>query len=397
MDLIRKIFNRKFVYFYSFLLLLLVFLYFYNRYDQEEISYALIYIIFGMLISLFYILKDFIYTPDKLNYRQIIMQDALFNHKGEIIEEFEAYPLYQEFVTFHLNRKSEDPYSDTVTSLQAVRFIKNRMIDSLFIPIHPTDPLLDKYTLPLNEAIGRFLRYAGDRPIIIYNQPFTHTYLNIKLDKEVHISFIDAMKMSKDLYGIANKPLSLVRKYLKLYNLEGDYVSDAKVIGAIYLDYIYTVSKYRTKEARRTGKKAFPMEKAPLAETPSVIKQKEAMLPTITEPPVSEKKKAVLSTVTEPPVKEQQSVKEVKEAKEPKGITVKVPEEERRIISHEEPEKKLKASFDPELLNNFGKSISGKLTHTFNQIKSKFEVMNDRRRTEKKEHTSEDESHNSNK
>lgn len=382
MDLIKKIFNRKFIYFYSFLLLLLVFLYFNNKYDKPEISYALIYIIFGMLISLFYILKDFIYTPDRLNYKQIIMQDALFNHKGEIIEEFEAYPLYQEFVTFHLNRKSEDPYNDTVTSLQAVRFIKNRMIDSLFIPIHPTDPLLAKYTIPLNEAIGRFLRYAGDRPIIIYNQPFTHTYLNIKLDKEVHISFIDAMKMSKDLYGIANKPLSLVKKYLRLYNLEGDYVSDAKVIGAIYLDYIYTVSRYRNKEARRSGSKGASLEKAPAVLESPVVKQKESTIPKVTEPALLSESTVTKSVVSEPPVSEPLVKAEPPLKKETKGITASVPEEERRIIKHEEPERKPRTSLDPELLNNLGKSLTGKFKHTLNRIKAKYEGMTEKRNAE---------------
>lgn len=253
MDILKKVFNRKFIYAYIFLLLLLVFLYFNNKYQKDEIFYGMIYILVGFMISLFYVLKDFIYTPDRLQYKQVIMEDALFNHKGEIIEDFEAYPLYDEFIAFHLSRKDEDPYNDTVTSLQAVRYKKSKMIDSLYIPLKPEDPLLTKYVIPLNEAIGRFLRYADSLPIIIYNQPFTHTYLNIKLDKEVHISFIDAMKMSKDLYGITNKPISHLQKYLGFYNLGGDLVKDAKVVGAIYLDYIYTVSKHRAKLERKSG------------------------------------------------------------------------------------------------------------------------------------------------
>jgi hypothetical protein len=257
MDILKKVFNRKFLYSYIFLLLLLVFLYFNKKYQKDEIFYGMIYILIGFMISLFYVLKDFIYTPDKLQYKQVIMEDALFNHKGEIIEEFEAYPLYEEFISFHLTRKDEDPYNDTVTSLQAVRYKKSKMIDSLYIPLKPEDPLLSKYVVPLNDAIGRFLRYADGLPIIIYNQPFTHTFLNIKLDKEVHISFIDAMKMSKDLYGIANKPISQLQKYLGFYNLEGDQVKDAKVIGAIYLDYIYTVSKYRAKAEKKASLKSF--------------------------------------------------------------------------------------------------------------------------------------------
>lgn len=253
MDMIKKIFNKKFMYAYIFLILLLIFLYFNKRYDKDEIYFGMIYILIGFMISLFYILKDVIFTPDRLQYKQVIMEDALFNHKGEIIEEFEAYPLYEEFITFHLTRKDEDPYNDTVTSIQAVRYSKSKMVDSLFIPLKPVNPLLGNYTVPLNEAIGRFLRYADSLPIIIYNQPFTHTYLNIKLDKEVHISFIDAMKMSKDLYGISNKPISQIRKYLGFYNLEDDMVKDAKVIGAVYLDYIYTVSKHRAKNQRKSG------------------------------------------------------------------------------------------------------------------------------------------------
>lgn len=254
MNILKKVFNRKFLYAYVFLLLLLVFLYFNKKYQKDEIFYGMIYILIGFMISLFYVLKDFIYTPDKLQYKQVIMEDALYNHKGEIIEEFEAYPLYDEFIAFHLTRKDEDPYNDTVTSLQAVRYKKSKMIDSLYIPLKPEDPLLQRYAIPLNEAIGRFLRYADSLPIIIYNQPFTHTFLNIKLDKEVHISFIDAMKMSKDLYGITNKPISHLQKYLGFYNLEGDVVRDAKVVGAIYLDYIYTVSKHRTKLEKKEGR-----------------------------------------------------------------------------------------------------------------------------------------------
>lgn len=251
MDVIKKIFNKKFIFFYSFLLLLAVFYFYYQRRDEVEILYALLYIFMGLLISLFYLLKDFIYTPDKLSYQNVIMEDALFHHRGEIINDFESYPLYNEFVTFHLKRTSEDPYNDTVQSLEAVRYIKDKMVDSLFIPLDPKDPFLESYTLSLNEAIAKFLIYARNTPIIIYNQPFTHTYLNVKLDKEVHISFIDAMTMSRDLYGFANKPLRTVRKHLGFYRLDEDNVGNAKVVGAIYLDYIYTVTSYKKKEKKR--------------------------------------------------------------------------------------------------------------------------------------------------
>lgn len=251
MELLKKIFNKKFLFMYIFLSLMIVFFYYYKKYDRMEIAYALIYIAIGLFISLFYILKDFIYTPNRMEYKQIIMQDALFNHKGEILDEFEAFPMYKEFIAFHLERKSEDPYDDTVTSLQAVKYINAKMVDSFYVPLTNKDPLVAKYKLPLKEAIGRFISYAGDLPIIIYNQPFTHTYFNVMLDKEIHISFIDAMVMSKDIYGIMNKPLKDVRRYLKLTNLEGDKVGDAKVIGAIYLDYIYTATKYKTSEARK--------------------------------------------------------------------------------------------------------------------------------------------------
>lgn len=251
MELLRKIFNKKFVFVYSFLILLLVFYVFYRQRGQIEIFYGLIYIFMGLLISLFYSLKDFIYTPDRMSYQNIIMEDALFHHRGEIIDDFESYPLYQEFVTFHLKRSSEDPYNDTVVSLEAVRYIKHTMVDSLFIPLNPKDPLMQNYVIPLNEAIAKFLIYARNMPIIIYNQPFTHTYLNVKLDKEVHISFIDAMTMSRDLYGITNKPLIDVKKFLGLHGLANDSVANAKVLGAIYLDYIYTVKVLKHKEKKK--------------------------------------------------------------------------------------------------------------------------------------------------
>lgn len=251
MELAKKILNKKFIFFYSFLILLLVFYRFYRQRGEEEILYGLIYIFMGLVISLFYILKDFIYTPDKISYQNVIMQDALFHHRGEIIDDFESYPLYDEFVTFHLKRTSEDPYNDTVVSLEAVRYIKHTMVDSLFIPLNPKDPLLKSYVLPLNEAIAKFLIYARNTPIIIYNQPFTHTYLNVKLDKEVHISFIDAMTMSRDLYGIFNKPLKDIKKYLGFYGLGNDSVANAKVLGALYLDYIYTVTTYKKREQRK--------------------------------------------------------------------------------------------------------------------------------------------------
>lgn len=377
MNLVKGFFNRKFIFFYSFLLLLIVFLYFNNRYEKQEISYAIIYIIFGMMISLFYILKDFIYNPDRLNYKQVIMEDALFNHKGEIIEEFESYPLYQEFVTFHLSRKTEDPYSETVDSLQAVRYIKNKMIDSLFIPLQTADPLLKNYTLPLNEAIGRFLRYAGDLPIIIYNQPFTHTYLNVKLDKEVHISFIDAMKMSKDLYGIANKPLSHIQKYLKLYNLDRDYVADAKIVGAIYLDYIYTVSRYRSKEAKRLARKGITSTVKPLPEKKPVavktaVSTAQGEVQRIQEKPAYPQKRNLPENekISEKQVyPEKRIVSEDNKPAVTPAFTTKVPEEERRIVSHKETEEPRK--FDPKTLERLGKNLSQKFTQSTSQLKKK--------------------------
>jgi len=408
MNIVKGIFNKKFIFFYSFLLLLIVFLYFNNRYDKEEITYAIIYIFFGMMISLFYILKDFIYSPDRLNYKQVIMEDALFNHKGEIIEEFEAYPLYHEFVTFHLNRKSEDPYRDTVTSIQAVKYINNKMVDSLFIPIDPSDSLLKMYTVPLNEAIGRFLRYAGDLPIIIYNQPFIHTYLNVKLDKEVHISFIDAMKMSKDLYGITNKPLGHIQKYLRLYNLKSDKIEEEKEIDAIYLDYIYTVSKYRTKQARLMSKNGQKLTVQPLPEkAPEVIKltssekKTEAAnvtsseKPEIIKLPASDKKEvmklnspdktteAIKSTSSE-----NYSKTDVMEKKNTKDtsfkIYTKVPEEEKRIIPHSDS-KEWKHEIKNDL-NRFGKSIRQIIADSSNQLQKKLNHKEDALKNKEPDH-----------
>ena len=364
MNIVKGIFNKKFIFFYSFLLLLIVFLYFNNRYDKVEITYAIIYIIFGMMISLFYILKDYIYSPDRLNYKQVIMEDALFNHKGEIIEEFEAYPLYREFVTFHLNRTSEDPYSDTVTSIQAVKYLNNKMVDSLFIPIAPADPLLKKYTIPLNQAVGRFLRYAGDLPIIIYNQPFTHTYLNIKLDKEVHISFIDAMKMSKDLYGITNKPLGHIQKYLRLYNLGSDQVAGAKVIGAIYLDYIYTVSKYRTKQARIMARKGQKMTAQPLPE-----KAPETIRLTSSDKDAKLNGSARSQTTSTP-----ESIE--KNAKEDTSFHFdeKITEQERQLTSHND----VKEEKDTKnRLNLIGKTISQKAADSITHLKKIFSGKED--------------------
>jgi len=408
MNIVKGIFNKKFIFFYSFLLLLIVFLYFNNRYDKEEITYAIIYIFFGIMISLFYILKDYIYSPDRLNYKQVIMEDALFNHKGEIIEEFEAYPLYHEFVTFHLNRKSEDPYRDTVTSIQAVKYINNKMVDSLFIPIDPSDPLLKKYTVPLNEGIGRFLRYAGDLPIIIYNQPFTHTYLNVKLDKEVHISFIDAMKMSKDLYGITNKPLSHIQKYLRLYNLSSDQVAGAKVIGAIYLDYIYTVSKYRTKQARIMSRKGHKMtvqplpEKAPEAikltssekktdlvkvtssKKPEIIKSSASEEKAVIKLNSSDKKAEVIkSTISDSQPKTDVIEKETKtdiiEKTNTKDTSfkfdTKVAEEEKRIVPHSDS-KEWKHEIKNDL-NRFGKSLRHIIADSSSQLQKKLNHKED--------------------
>ncbi len=403
MNIVKGIFNKKFIFFYSFLLLLIVFLYFNNRYDKEEITYAIIYIFFGMMISLFYILKDYIYSPDRLNYKQVIMEDALFNHKGEIIEEFEAYPLYHEFVTFHLNRKSEDPYRDTVISIQAVKYINNKMVDSLFIPLDPSDPLLKKYTVPLNEAIGRFLRYAGDLPIIIYNQPFTHTYLNVKLDKEVHISFIDAMKMSKDLYGITNKPLSHIQKYLRLYNLGSDQVAGAKVIGAIYLDYIYTVSKYRTKQARLQAKKGQKLtvqslpEKSPevikltssekktdfvrmtSSEQPEIIKSPASVKTITSEKTPKEIKSAPSEKVTKPDAIEKSTKTDVTDKSNEKDTAftyeTKVPEEEKRILPHSDS-KEWKQEIRNDL-NRFGKSLHHIIADSSSQLSKKLNHKED--------------------
>lgn len=251
MEVIRKIVNRRFTYLYLFLFFMLLYFYLYNRDGEIEIAYAILYFSMGLLIALFYIFKDMILNPDKLNYKEVLMEKPLYNPKGEILEEFESFPLYREFIAMHLERNDEDPYGAEVTSLQAIRYRNNLMIDSLFIPLKPKDPLLKRYALSLKEATGKLLKFADNTPIIVYNQPFTHTYLNIKLDKEVHITFIDAMRMSKDIYGIFNEPIKEVQRYLRLVNIDDDKVRDARVVGAIYLDYIHTVTVYKEKEKRK--------------------------------------------------------------------------------------------------------------------------------------------------
>lgn len=266
---IKKILNKRYTFVFLFLALILIYTYLYfNGKKSQEVGYSIVFFFMGLTIAAFYVIKDLILNPTRMNYRKIVMEQPLYNHKGKITKEVDAFPLHRDFVTLYLGRTSEDPYGATVTNLQSVRYKDNKMTDSLFIPIESSDPLLQKYTLSLSDAIAKFNKFAGSYPVVTYNHPFTHTYLNIKLDKEFTLSSLDAMKMSKDIYGLFNEPIKKISKHLHLHNLNGDELAGAKVVGAIYLDYMVTLTHYKNQEmrkAKRLQKTALKPEPQPKA------------------------------------------------------------------------------------------------------------------------------------
>lgn len=266
---IKKILNKRYTFVFLFLALILIYTYLYfNGKKSPEIGYSIVFFFMGLVIASFYVIKDYVLNPTRMNYRKIVMEQPLYNHRGKITKEVDAFPLHRDFVTLYLGRTSEDPYGAVVTNLQSVRYKDNKMTDSLFIPIETSDPLLQKYTLSLGDAIAKFNKFAGSYPVVTYNHPFTHTYLNIKLDKEFTLSSLDAMKMSKDIFGLFNEPIKKISKHLHLHNLDGDELAGAKVVGAIYLDYMVTLTHYKNHEMKRTKRleraalKAQPQQKA---------------------------------------------------------------------------------------------------------------------------------------
>lgn len=252
---IRKVLNMKYIFIYLFLILIAVFTNeYYKSGKKPELGYSIVFLLMGLTIAAFYIVKDMIYNPSRMNYRNIIMEKALFNHRGKILKEVDSVPLHKDFIALYLGRNSEDPYGATVSSLQAVRYKGTRMVDSLFVPIESRDPLFEKYSLSIGEAFAKFIKFADTMPVVTYNQAFMHTYINIKLDKDIQLTYLDAMKMSKDIYNLYNEPIKKLTRHLRLINLENDRLAGAKTVGAIYLDYVYTLTVFKAKEKKRLQK-----------------------------------------------------------------------------------------------------------------------------------------------
>lgn len=219
----------------------------YFRFKNVVIGYSIIYLLFALLISVFYIFEDAIFTQEStVKHEKILMQKSLFNPKGEFVEKFSIQPIYSEFVVFNLKRNSEDPYGARVIALEAIHYKNNVMLQSLFIPIKKD---IRGY-MPLSLALKKFYSFAGDLPVILYNQPFTYTYLNIKLNKEVHFDYVDTMKIAKDIYGKQKVSVADLSKFLNFRNLKYDNLRDSKTIGAIYLDYINTINSVKKKEKK---------------------------------------------------------------------------------------------------------------------------------------------------
>lgn len=219
----------------------------YFRAKNVVIGYSIVYLLFTLLISVFYIFEDAIFTQEStIKHEKILMQKSLFNPRGEFVGKFSIQPIYEEFVVFNLKRNSEDPYGAKVFALEAIHYKNNIMLKSLFIPLKKD---IRGY-LPLSLALKKFYDFAGDLPVILFNQPFTYTYLNIKLNKEVHMDYVDTMKISKDIYGKQKVSASDLSKFLNFRNLKHDNLRDSKTIGAIYLDYINTINTAKKKEKK---------------------------------------------------------------------------------------------------------------------------------------------------
>lgn len=238
----RKITPAILIIFFLFTYLIM-----YLRLKNTIIGYSILYLLIALVISVFYIFEDILFKEEStVKHEKILMKKSLFNPKGEFIEKFSIQPIYEEFVVFNLKRNSEDPYGAKVIALEGIHYKDNIMLKSLFIPLVKDI----KGYMPLSSALKKFYSFAGDLPIVIYNQPFTFTYLNIKLNKEIDMDYIDTMKISKDIYGKHGVSVSSISKFLNFRNINHDNLRDSKTIGAIYLDYINTINITKEKEIK---------------------------------------------------------------------------------------------------------------------------------------------------
>jgi len=113
---IRKVLNMKYIFIYLFLILIAVFTNeYYKSGKKPELGYSIVFLLMGLTIAAFYIVKDMIYNPSRMNYRNVIMEKALFNHRGKILKEVDSVPLHKDFIALYLGRNSEDPYGATVS------------------------------------------------------------------------------------------------------------------------------------------------------------------------------------------------------------------------------------------------------------------------------------------
>lgn len=239
---LRKISPAILVVFFLFTYVIMYF-----RFKNTLIGYSILYLLTTLLISIFYIFEDILFKGESTSHHEkILMKKSLFNPKGEFIEKFSIQPIYDEFVTFNLKRNSEDPYGADVVALEGIHYKDNIMLKSLFIPLKKN---INAY-MPLSSSMKKFYDFSGDLPIILYNQPFTYTYLNIKLNREIHMDYVDTMKISKDIYGKYGLSLSSLSKFLNFRNLNHDNLRDSKTIGAIYLDYINTINSVKDKDKK---------------------------------------------------------------------------------------------------------------------------------------------------
>lgn len=238
--MLEKFFTRI----YSFVLALLfisLVIFFNVMIDSSSVLAAMTFqlLLITLAIVIFFNLLRVFLSRDRGSYRSMILEKPLFNPKGRPENVSFKYPLFPRFIAVYFDKEGEDPYNDEIVSIQAVRYENGYLTDGLFLPIKKSKERKRRKLLYFEDAYRYLKTYTKDFPIIIDNKDYANTYLRENLNSMMLIDSTDAQSISKMIYpGLDEYGIEEIYDYLRLEAGEDDSIYGAKVVAAIYLDYL---------------------------------------------------------------------------------------------------------------------------------------------------------------
>lgn len=245
--MLQKLFNK--VYIFVFAVLFTGILIFLNRYmdiKSDILKFSLNLLIIAMIIVIFFDFMRALFTRDRGSYRTMLLERPVFNPRGKKDNLKLTYPLYPKFIAIYFDRSLDREKKEHLHSIQAVRYEKGYLTDSLFLPIKKDHGRNRKRDLTIEEAFKYLDTYCKDFPIVVHDLEYANSFMFVTSNTPLFMYAADTREIAGMIYPkLRSYEIEDINDYLHIEVNDTDAVYGAKLVAAVYLDYL-RLHDYRT-------------------------------------------------------------------------------------------------------------------------------------------------------